>query len=118
MNRRSICSDTAGVTPNGVKRLLANCLSTFFIKDNPAFSNVPKSLPKNCPDCPILCNGVFDSFILSEEYFVKALASFETFVLVNNNLCRKLFSSLESPTIFDESVKLTSVPYFISDFNF
>ena len=49
---------------------------------------------------------------------MKALEGFETCVLVNNNLCGEWFSSLESPTIFDESAKLTSVPYFIPDFNF
>ena len=43
--------------------------------------------PKNPPDWPILCGCVFDNFILAEELFAKALQSFETFVLVNNNLC-------------------------------
>ena len=42
---------------------------------------------------------------------------FETFVLVNNNLCGKLFSSLESPTTFAESFENTSVQFFIPDFN-
>ena len=37
----------ATVNSNGIKTLLAN--------DNPLFSNGPKSLPKNPPDCPILC---------------------------------------------------------------
>ena len=74
------------------------------------FSNGPKSLLKNHPDCPILCNGVFDNFILAEEPFAKALRNFETCVLVNNSLCGKLFSSLESPTTFDEIFKVISVP--------
>ena len=82
---------------------LANGFNTFFIKDNPVFSNGPKSLPKNPPDGPILCNCVFNNSILAEELFEKALQSLETCVLVNNNLCRKLFSSLESPTTFDSS---------------
>ena len=34
--------------------LLANILITFPIKYNPVFSNGPKNLPKNPPDCPIL----------------------------------------------------------------
>ena len=34
--------------------LLVNGLSTFPIKGNPVFSNGPKSLPRNPPDCPIL----------------------------------------------------------------
>ena len=38
-------------------------------------------------------------------------------VLVNHNLCRILFSSLESPKTFEEIFKLTSVPFFIPDFN-
>ena len=92
---------------------LANDLNKYPIKGSTAFSNGPKSLLRNPPDCPILCNWVFDNFILAEVLFVKALQSFETCVLVNNNLCRKLFSSLESPTTFDESFKVTSVPFFI-----
>ena len=48
----------------------------------------------------------------------KALRSFETCVLVNNNLCRKLFSSLELPTIFKEIFKITLVPFFIPNFTF
>ena len=38
------------------KTLSANGLSTFPIKGNPGFSIGPKSLPKNPPDAPILCN--------------------------------------------------------------
>ena len=72
-----------------------------FIKGNPVFSNGPESLPKNPPDCPISCNWVFDNFILAEELFAKALWSLETFVLINNSLCGKLFSLLESSTTFD-----------------
>ena len=48
--------DAAAVNPNGIKTLLANGLGTFPIKDNQVFSNGPKSLPKNPPDCPILFN--------------------------------------------------------------
>ena len=55
--------------------------------------------------------------IWPEEWFAKALRNFEPFVLVNNNLCEKLLSSLESPTIFDESFKVTLVPSFSPDFN-
>ena len=53
--------------------------------------------------------------MLAEQLFAKALQSFETCLLVNNNLCGKLFSSLESLTIFDERFKATLV--FIADFN-
>ena len=44
------------VNPNGIKTLLTNLLSTFPIKGDLIFSNGPKRLPKNPPDCPILCN--------------------------------------------------------------
>ena len=57
-------------------KLLANGLSTFPIKSSPDFRNGPKSLSKNSPGCPILGNGVFDSFIVAEEWFAKALRSF------------------------------------------
>ena len=69
-------ADAAAVHPNGIKTLLANGLSKFPIKDNPVFSNDPKSLTKNTPNYPILNNWVFDNFILAEELFVKALQSF------------------------------------------
>ena len=47
-------ADAAAVNHNGVKTLLANGLSTFSIKDNRFFSNGPKNLTRNPPDCPIL----------------------------------------------------------------
>ena len=81
---------------NGIKTLLANDISAFPIKGKPFFSNSPsKRPPKNPPDCPILCNWVFDNFILTEELFSKFLRSLGSCVLVNNNLWGKLFSSLE-----------------------
>ena len=46
----------ATVNPNDIKMLSANGVSVFFIKGNPVFSNGPKCLPTNPPDCPILCN--------------------------------------------------------------
>ena len=51
---------------------LANGLSTFPINNNSVFSNDPKSLPKNPPDCPILCNWVFVNSILAKELFAKS----------------------------------------------
>ena len=95
-------ADAASVNPNGIKTLLANGISIFPIKGNPVFKNGTKRLPKNPPDCNILCNWVFDHFILAEELFPKALRSLETCVLVNNNLWEKLFSSPESPIMLDE----------------
>ena len=64
-------ADAAVVNPNGIKTLLANGLSTFFIKGKPVLRNGPKSPPKNPRDCPILCNRVFDSFILAGVLFAK-----------------------------------------------
>ena len=49
-------ADGAVVNPNGNKTLLANGQSTFFIKNDPGFSNGPKSLHQNPPDCSVLCN--------------------------------------------------------------
>ena len=94
-------ADAAVINPNGIKILLPNGLSTLSIKGNPVFNNGPKGLPQNPLDCCILWNWAFDSFILAEESFAKALPSLETCVLVNN-LWGKLFSSLESPIIFDQ----------------
>ena len=51
------------------------------------------------------------------EPFVTALRVFETCVLVNNNFCRKLVSSLESPIISNNRFKVTSVLFSIPDFN-
>ena len=72
-------ADATYVNPNGIKTLLANGLSSFPIKCNPVFSNGAESLPKNPLDCPMLWNWVFDSFILAEELYAKALQSFETY---------------------------------------
>ena len=72
----------------------------FPIKSNPVFGNGHKSIPRNPPNYPILCNWVFDTFILSDELFAKASWSLETFLLFNSNLWGKVFSSLESPATF------------------
>ena len=49
--------------------------------------------------------------MLANERLAKASQSFENCVLVNKNLCGKLVSSLESPTIFDETFKVFPVPF-------
>ena len=59
----------------------------------------------------------FDNFILAKELIAKALQSLETCVLVNNNLWGKSFSSLESSKIFGEGFKVTSISFFVPDFN-
>ena len=46
---------------------LANGLSTFFNNGNPVFSNHPRSLPRNPPDCTVLVSWVFDDFTLADE---------------------------------------------------
>ena len=69
------------------------------------------------PNCTISESWVFDKFILTDELLAKALQIFETCVLVNNNLCGKLDSSLKSPITFDERFEVTSVAFFIPDFN-
>ena len=76
---------------NWIKRLLANGLSAFPIKDNLVFINGSKSLPRNPPDFPILYNCVFNNFILADEPFAKAIRSFETCVLNNYNLAENYF---------------------------
>ena len=110
-------ADAAAANPNGIKTLFANNLSTFPIKGNPVFSIGLKSLPKTSDDCHILHSWVLENFILADEPFAKALQIFENFVLLNNNLCGKLVSSLELPIRFDEGFKVTSVPFFIADLN-
>ena len=69
------------------------------------------------PDCIILDSYVFENFMLADEPFAKILQSLETCVSVNNNLCRKLVSSWKLPTTTGEWFKVTSVSFFILDFN-
>ena len=49
----------AAANPNHYKTLWGNGLSTFLIKGKPVFSNEPKSLLKNSPDCPVYAIEVF-----------------------------------------------------------
>ena len=43
--------DAATVNTNGIKTLLGNGLSIFSIKVILGFSNVPRNVPRNPPDC-------------------------------------------------------------------
>ena len=95
--------------------LLANGLITFFINGNPVFSNGPRSLLRNPPDCIILDIWVFDNSISVDDLPPIALRRFATCLLVNNYLWGRLVSS--SPIIFDDNLKTTSVSFFIADFN-
>ena len=73
---------------------------------------IVSKVSRNPFDCSILYSWVFDFFVLADEPFEKALHSLET--------CRAVrFScpSLKSPTTFDKRFYVTSVPFFISDFN-
>ena len=105
-------ADAAAGNHNWIKTHLANGLSTFFIKGNEIFSNGPEGLPKNPRDCAILCNWVFDNFVLADESFAKGLWRLKTCGLVKN------ISSLEFPIKFDERFKVASVPFFIPNFSF
>ena len=68
-------ADAAAVNSDGIKTLLASGLRIFIIESDQVFSNGPKILTKNSPDCHILSNWVFDNFILAEELSSKALRS-------------------------------------------
>ena len=110
-------ADPAASNSNGIKTLLSNGFITFPITDNPVFNNGPKTLPKNPP---VLCYWVFDNFVLAEELFAKALGSFETCVLVRNNLCWKLFLIVRITNNICRNFYyyfVTSLPFFILDFN-
>ena len=56
--------------------------------------------------------------MLAHKPFAKALWIIETCVLDNNNLRGILVSSLELITKFDKRFRVTSLPFFNSDFNF
>ena len=55
--------------------------------------------------------------IVAVEPLAEALPSFETCVLVNNNLCGKLVSLSNSPVTLYEKFNITLVPFFTLDFN-
>ena len=95
---------------------LDNGWSTFDINEKTVFSNGSRSLPRNPLVCIILCNCIFDSFILADELFTKALQIFATCLLVNNNSCRKLVLPLELPIMFDDNFKVNSFAFFVVDF--
>ena len=82
---------------------------SFSIISSPSdFENESKELigfNKTSSNYIILYSYVFKK--IYDESFAKALRIFETCVLVNNNLCGKLVSSLESTTTFDEGFKVT-----------
>ena len=58
-----------------------------------AFSNGPRSLPRNPPNYTTFGSWVFDNFKLVDKLFAKALWRLATCLLVRNNLCGTLVSS-------------------------
>ena len=60
---------------------------------------------------------VFDNLISADELFANVLRRFATYLLVNNNSCRKVVSSLELPIIFDDNLKTILVSFFIAYFH-
>ena len=66
--------DTATVNLNGIKTLLPDGLSIFFINGN------------NQPDRTTSDSCLFDNFILADGLFEKTLQIFETCLSVSNNL--------------------------------
>ena len=67
---------------------------------------------------PILDDCVFEKFILADEPLGKASRILETWLLVTNNICGKLFPSSESSIKFDQRFKVTSVTFCIPDLTF
>ena len=56
-------ADAAALNSNGIRMLLSNSLSTFFIEGKPVFSNGPNSLPRNPPNCPIFMQLSSDNVV-------------------------------------------------------
>ena len=63
----------------------------FLIMDQEVYQKIP-------PKCIILDCWVFDSQLLADKSFAKALQKFAICLLVNNNLDEKLVSSAELPS--------------------
>ena len=58
-----------------------------------------------------------DELISANELLENVLGNLETYLLIKNDLCGNLISSLELPITFDERFKVTLVLFFIPDFN-
>ena len=65
-------ADAAIVHPNGIRTLLANGVSLFFINGKSTFINGPRSIPGNSPNCTMLDKRVFDNFSLAYESIKKS----------------------------------------------
>ena len=58
---------------------------------------------------------LFVNFMLRYDVFSKALHKLGAYLSFNNSLWGKLF--LSSPIMFDNNLRVTSVPIFVTDFN-
>ena len=102
-------ADTAAVNPNGIKTLLANGVSTFFIKGKSVFGNGPESLSRNPSNCIIFYN-----LMLTNTKILTFLWNMS--IIVSNDLCGKSVS--ESSIMFYYNHKVILVWFFIVDFNY
>ena len=108
-------TDAAAVNPNGIKTLLDNSyFSHFLLKATQFLVRVLKVYLKILLIVLFYVTEFLIILYQRRNYLQKL---YETCVLVNNNLCGSLFSSLESPTTFDERFTLTLVPFFSVDFS-
>ena len=109
-------ADAAVVNPNGITERF----KYIFIKDKPLLSNGPRSFVRNPPDLFHFIKLSSWSSYISWWIICKGFAKPRDLcisTLVSNNLCWKLVSSSELPITFDEIFKVTSVPFFIPDYN-
>ena len=87
--------------------------SIFLASVEPIFNNGLPSLPRNLPDWTILDICDFDNFTPADELLAKDLQLFK--------LVYQLVIIYEGnygwAIIFDDSLKVTAVPFFVADFN-
>ena len=67
----------------------------------------------NRSDWVIVNYWVFNNFILSDDWFAKALQRFEIGLSVNDNLCEKLISLSFVTIIFDNKIKVTDLVFLV-----
>ena len=94
------------VNPNGINTLVINNMSTFFIKAKTTFGNGRHFLPRNLLNFIIVNIWVFDNFMSCDELFPEALQRLATYLLVNNELCGKLF--LLASILSDDNIRVTT----------
>ena len=96
-----------------VLKHLANGWSIFFINRRSVFSYGPRVFLRNPPDF-VLDSWVFDSLILTDKLFTKALWRFATCWLVNYSLWGK---SHHQYFEIDDCLKVTWISFLIANFN-